>query len=334
MRDPGLSVAVLSLALLAGCQPAHPAAQPTSIAPLEEIFWVAWTRDRGIVVSYAPSADRSLARLGAVDHGRLIDLPVPTLAGCTRVSVNVPIAAKDALDYLATCRDTPDATDSSIHQLSADGTEHLVAPTAPRVLLAGPITPTPDGSAFVAGYGGGVCGTLLWIDATGSRLLPWTITDQGATYRLDVEPDLGGGDCSETGRTDQPTFSADGSTLAFFGSPESVGKTGHARTEARWTIYLADPTIGTSRPLLTGVRSPRGLRYSHDGTRLAFSGGLIDGRTGSWCVDVTTGVVKLVSPDEFDSLDWSPMDDRIVGVVNAEQPGDLLLANVIIVEVP
>ncbi len=328
-----LSLALATL-LAAGCGPAGSTPAPSSLVPPAELWGVAWTTQRGIVVSYStPAGPGSKDRLASIDGGRLYDLPLPDLPGCARVKANAPFALPDGrVGFLAFCGDGLVPTGSVVGILPDAGGPEVIAQTAPRVLTAGQAAALPGG-AFLVGYGGAFCSTIIRVDASGSALLPWTVGEPPRQFRLDVEPS-GQGDCPGTGWADEPTVSPDGGTVAFAASTDAIGKSGQARLDAPRGIYLADPATGQSLLLASGVRDPRGLAFSHDGTRLAFAGQLGDGREGTWVLAVATRALSRAAADQFDWLAWSPDDALIAGLVEAPSEDDPLLSALVTVAAP
>jgi hypothetical protein len=78
--------------------------------------------------------------------------------------------------------------------------------------------------------------------------LPVTISEDGRSFQLDTPVD-GAGKCADTGRAHFPTWSPDGRTIAFLGSPASIGLSGQGRLDAPWNPYLlAATSLSPRRP--------------------------------------------------------------------------------------
>jgi WD40-like Beta Propeller Repeat len=325
---------LLIAVLVSACGTPNAPPSPSPLTAPGVYTGVAWSAAFGVVVSYATRDWLARDRLASIRDGGLDPITTGGLPGCATTSANAPLSlGDDRVAYVATCLDDLEPTVSAIEETSADGSSRVLFDTAPRVVTAGPITANPDASRFALGYGGAFCSTIVWVDATGSHLIPWVIGDPPRQFRLDIEPDRTG-DCADAAWVDQPSFSPDGSTLAFFASPDAMGNLGQARLEARRGLYLADPSTGDARLLLDGIRDPRGLAFAHDGHRLAFAGQLGDGSVGTWSLDVASSDPELVSTTKFEWLAWSPDDTQLVGLAPGAIADDPLLDGVVVVAVP
>lgn len=74
---------------------------------------------------------------------------------------------------------------------------------------------------------------------------------------------------------------------------------------------------------------PRSLKYSPDGSQLAF-GGEIDGDKATWVFEPATGDLRKVHDERFAWLSWSPDGLSIAGlqISNPDQPLDLQVVTI------
>jgi hypothetical protein len=184
----------------------------------------------------------------------------------------------------------------------------------------GPFTVSPNMQWAVIAHGGLICQGLSRFTRSGPDPLPVTISEDGRSFRLDTPVD-GAGKCADTGRAHFPAWSPDGRTIAFFGSPASIGHSGQGRLDAQWNVYLLDATSLSPRRGLAGIHDARGLRWSPDGTRLAFAGQM-GSQKGTWTVKPGDNVSQLISSTDLDWLAWSPDGTRIVGIKAWSPPLD------------
>lgn len=75
-------------------------------------------------------------------------------------------------------------------------------------------------------------------------------------------------------------------------------------------LLLIDPDSGSMTILLSGLEDTRSVKWSPDGSTLAF-GARIDGEDGVWLFDPETQEVQSIWP-EMARFDWSPEGDQMV----------------------
>jgi hypothetical protein len=300
------------------------------------LYGVAWLRDETVVVAFAPERDDTLARLGTVDlaSGEIDELPLHPNQGCTRQQALEPTLLPDGrLGLLYVCQQDDVGHNASIQafDLQSRRFERLFGLESIWV-SSGPFTVSPDLQWAVIAHGGLICEGLSRFSRSAPAPLPVTISDDGRSFRLDTPVD-GAGKCADTGRAHFPTWSPDGKAIAFFGSPASIGRSGQGRLDADWNVYLLDATDLSPRPGLRGVDNARGLRWSPDGTRLAFAGE-IGSQKGTWTVKPGDNVPQLISSTDLDWLAWSPDSTRIVGSKHYVSPSGDLSARLFVIQVP
>jgi hypothetical protein len=147
------------------------------------------------------------------------------------------------------------------------------------------------------------------------------LVGEGAN-RFSLGANLGGDSCRD-GRADWPAWSPDGSRIALFASPDSEGRTGLDRLRSPWDLYISGSDFTKMEPALKDVLSPRGLIWSPDNTRLAFSG-TRDGEPGTWIFDESSNQLTKVSSDDLAWLTWSPDGQRLAGLEEVESPEEAL----------
>jgi hypothetical protein len=289
-----------------------------------------------VVVAFAPERDDTLARLGTVDlaSGEIDELPLPANQGCRRQQTQEPTLLPDGrLGLLYVCEQDDVGHNASIQafELQSQRFERLFGLESIWI-SNGPFTVSPDLQWAVIAHGGLICEGLSRFSRSGPDPLPVTISDEGRSFRLDTPVD-GAGKCADTGRAHFPTWSPDGRTIAFFGSPASIGRSGQGRLDADWNLYLLDATDLSPRRGLRGVYNARALRWSPDGTRLAFAGE-IGSRKGTWTVRPVDNVPHLISSTDLDWLAWSPDGTQMVGAKSYVSAAGDLSARLFVIPVP
>jgi hypothetical protein len=332
-------LAAIVVSLLACGTPTTPSSFPeASRVPVGErnLYGVAWLRNGSVVVAFAPERDDTLARLGTVDlvSGEIDELPLPPNEGCRRQQALEPTLLADGrLGLLYICQQDDVGHNASIQAFDLQGRrfERLFGLESIWV-SSGPFTVSPDLQWAVIAHGGLICEGLSRFSRSGPDPLPVTISDEGRSFRLDTPVD-GAGKCADTGRAHFPTWSPDGHTIAFLGSPSSIGRSGQGRLDADWNVYLLDATSLSPRRGLGGIHDASGLRWSPDGTRLAFAGKM-GSQKGTWTVNPVDNVPHLISSTDVDWLAWSPDGTHIAGTERYVSPSGDVLARLMVIPVP
>jgi len=331
--------AALVVSLLACGTPSDASPLPeASQVPVgdRDLYGVVWLRDGTVVVTFAPERDDTLARLGTVDlvSGGIDELPLPPNEGCRRQQAREPTLLPDGrLGLLYVCEQDDVGHNASIQAFDLQGRrfERLFGLESIWV-SSGPYTVSPDLQWAVIAHGGLICEGLSRFTRSGPAPLPVTISDEGRSFRLDTPVD-GAGKCADTGRAHFPIWSPDGRTIAFLGSPASIGLSSQGRLDAPWNVYLLDATSLSPRPGLRGIHNARGLRWSRDGTQLAFAGE-IGNQKGTWTVRPVDNVPHLISSTDLDWLAWSPNGMQLVATKSYVSPAGDLSARLFVIPVP
>ena len=167
-----------------------------------------------------------------------------------------------------------------------------------------------------------MCGSLIWVD-DGLIDYPDIVIEgeDGESWNLgSFFRDTSRNSCTDQGRASWPAWAPDGSHIAFFGSPESIGVSGQDRLDVPWNLYVIPPSATKARPILGDITHARALAWSPESRWLAFSGGL-DGQEGTWLLNTSNNEAIAISASEALVLAWSPAGDRIAATVPIDPDG-------------
>ncbi len=230
----------------------------------------------------------------------------------------------------------PDTLSLVAYDVRTREVQPLVAATT-RFNVTQTWNPTMDRG--LATYSSLICAGMTWVTPAGFEPLTAVVRDGTRSWRLDEvfwqDPAR---DCGDQARADWPAWSPDGRSVAFFASLPARGVLGQSRLSLPWDLYLLDPATRETQRVLVGLKDPRGLAWSPDGTWLAFSQDWREERSpagqGTWLFAPRTGDLRRLTTTNVDWLAWSPDGRRIVGVRTGPvpprglPPSDLLLFDV------
>ena len=182
----------------------------------------------------------------------------------------------------------------------------------------------------IGSRGDDTCATLLWFSSDGIDYPRVTLKSSGREVVLDQS--LVGSRCGGEPRADWPTWSPDGSSIAFFASPQSVGVHGISRVHVPWNLYVADADLESPREVLADVFYPRSLAWAPNGRWLAFGGSVGEEGQGTWLFAPSTGDLVRVSATPPDWLAWSPSGREMAMVVDEEPTAWPLKALLVILD--
>lgn len=116
-------------------------------------------------------------------------------------------------------------------------------------------------------------------------------------------------------------WSPSGHTIAFVAAPEQ-GRSGIARLDSKFDLYLMNSSGSELRPLLQDFQHPFGLSWSPDNRSIAFAAtfGTLKRQEGVWMAEVSTGKHRLLAPGTFASPVWSPDGKQIAVIQYADDP--------------
>lgn len=334
------------LLLAAACGPSEMKEQPVTDLPLPPSGYagLAWLSDGTLVVA-------DPGRLTEDATSRLLFLSEPSTGayeavaakgdGCLAHEFLSPVALADgSVAFLEMC--------SVEHAPGYLPTEdwflrRLEGPTAPDFPLLlndrldffpGPFSVGPSMDRTLASAGDSMCGSLIWVDDGLIEYPNIVIEDEdGESWNLgSFFRDTSRNSCTDQGRASWPAWAPDGSRIAFFGSPKSIGVSGQDRLDVPWNLYVIPPSAAKARPILGDITHAGALSWSPDLRWLAFSGGL-DDREGTWLFDTSNLQAIAISASEALVLAWSPAGDQIAATVPIEEEGLSLDSKVIVFDV-
>lgn len=280
-----------------------------------EFAGIAVLSDETVVVGHRPDPAVAATLLRVeLETGALSPLDLDVAAPCESPDYLRPSRLPDGrLGALVRCPQSGDTVVVAIDV--ADGDTQVLAELH---TVPGEMAWSPSLDRALADFGSDICGSMAWISNGEIMPLQMSVEAGGRSFALDeAYRHMAGGDCREDGRAAWPSWSAD-DQLAFFASPASIGVEGLERLDMPWSLFIADPTEDSARAVIHDVVSPRGLSWSPDGSRLAFSGDTSAG-SGTWLVD-TQGDLTHVSDVSLDWLTWEPSGTAIIGLWRSGGP--------------
>lgn len=158
--------------------------------------------------------------------------------------------------------------------------------------------------------------TLFWIFDGGYAPLDLVITDQNHSWNLsDDFPDFKANDTGETGTTGRASWSPAGKSIAFFASPNAIGKTSFDRFGVEHYLYLMNPETLQYEVVADNIFSPFLLSWSPDSTYIAFIGkyGFLK-ENGIWLYSAKTNSIIGVSKGIFHGIVWRPNGNSLVAI--------------------
>lgn len=158
--------------------------------------------------------------------------------------------------------------------------------------------------------------TLFWIRPGGFDPLDLEIVDGNRSWNLqDDFPKFTADDTGKTGTTGRASWSPDGNTIAFFASPNAIGKTSFDRFGVEFYLYLMNPETLHYEVVADSIFSPFLLSWSPDSTYIAFIGkyGFLK-ENGIWLYSNKSNSITEVSKGMFQSIVWRPDGNNLVAI--------------------
>ncbi|MGH2536807.1 MAG: TolB family protein [Candidatus Promineifilaceae bacterium] len=188
-------------------------------------------------------------------------------------------------------------------------------------IVAGPLPTTqaaafswnPDMTRGVQALAG-LLGTLYWLTPAGYEPMEVTVGEGARSWslaenlRILLSPDA---DVQlhkrDVGIADNPSWSPDGGTIAFFASTAAINRSGPSRGDGEYHLYLMDPVELRPEPALGKVYYPSFLAWSPDSRWLAFLGraGALRA-SGLWLFNPEDNELELIEAGEILDATWSP----------------------------
>jgi len=257
----------------------------------EARLWTIRPDGSGLAEIETEAANPECTRLDLLGPDRLPDGRLGYLRSCLR-GTNTPLNTLEAFDI-------------------ANGSVQTLVQT--DRLLSHP-TWAPDMQHGYARVGGGICDGIVSLTRQGTGPAPIVVAAEPRPFRIDETFDSSAAqDCTQTVRSVSPALSPDGKTLAFFGSPASIGVKDLARTDVPFDLFLVNLDSMVSTSLLADLTHPSGLHWSPDG-RWLVAGGVRSGKPGVWLVSPSDRQVMPISDVDLGTLAWAPDGRHIVGL--------------------
>lgn len=169
--------------------------------------------------------------------------------------------------------------------------------------------------------------TLYWIYPNGFDPLDLEIRDGNLAWNLkDDFPKFEAADTGESGSTGRASWSPDGKQIAFFASPNAIGKTSFSRFGVEYYLYLLNPETLQYEVVADSIYSPFLLAWSPDSTYIVFIGkrGFLK-QNGIWLYSTKTNTVSKISEGIYQGVVWRS-DNSVVAI----QCEDLQVCNQIV----
>jgi hypothetical protein len=213
------------------------------------------------------------------------------------------------------------------YDLDTGALAQLVDGPLPSSALSGAYTWNPSMTRGIQLASNGLVSTMYWLTPGGAEPMTMTVGEGKQAWSLDVDiATLLAEDRNDLGLVGLADWSPDGGLIAFWASPDAVGRDGHSRADAEWQLYLMTPSELVPQSVLIGIYDPHNLKWSPDGQWLAFYGESgIWRQQGLWLYSVATGELRLVAQGDYSERDmaWSLDGQAILSnrCCSPENPG-------------
>ena len=158
--------------------------------------------------------------------------------------------------------------------------------------------------------------TLYWIWRDGFGPLDLVITDQDKSWNLkNFFPDFPDSETLRSGNTGRAVWSPDGYTIAFFASPDAIGKTEFDRFYAEYNLYLMDADQLEPKAVLSSIYFPFIIKWSPDSKYIALIGqyGLLK-QEGIWLYTVESNSIQNIAKGNFQDILWNADNKSLIAI--------------------
>ncbi|MBE7529102.1 MAG: PD40 domain-containing protein [Ardenticatenaceae bacterium] len=259
--------------------------------------------------------------------GQLQEIPLAVDPLCRWQNYLAPTSLPDGrLGLAKNCAgrwpDKPPGLDMAAYLMGYDFdtgiTEQIVSEPLPEGLgLSGTFSWNPDMSRGVVA-GGSLFGTLYWVTPTGSMPMTVTVGEGSDTWSLAENFRVmqnRENNAMHIGVAKTPAWSHDGNTIAFFASPEAVGRSGQSRVTGSYNLYLMDPDTLQPEVVLSDLYFPHLLEWSPDDNWLLLSAEAGSKRVrGLWLFSRAESSLQLIAQGSFRDINWSPDGQKIAAI--------------------
>lgn len=148
--------------------------------------------------------------------------------------------------------------------------------------------------------------------------LDLTISDEGKIWNVkDDFPDFQGAESGKTGNEGYVDWSGDGNSIAFFASPEGIGKSGGQRFSIEYNMYVMGADLKDPKRIFGDVTYPHILHWSPNSKSIAFLGeyGALN-RDGLWLYLLKEDRVINIARGHFRDFLW--VDDKTLVAIKCD----------------
>lgn len=150
---------------------------------------------------------------------------------------------------------------------------------------------------------GSLGGTLYWISPDGPEPMDIVVGEGSQSWAMsDALTDFWDTSLSleewpSPGISQNPAWSPEGETIAFFAAPSATGLDGLARANVPYNLYFMSPIKRQPEIVLENLRNPFALRWSPDGQALLLDAcvGMVQ-QCGLWSYSVEEDSLHLIAP--------------------------------------
>lgn len=298
--------------------------------PQEDYTYLEWLPDGKLILSISTpvkGSSRTTIKHFLFDNGGLQEIPLATDPLCQWDMYLFPTSLPDgrlglAKDCAGRWPDKPPGMDMAAYLMAYNFdsgiTEQIVSEPLPAGLgLSGIFSWNPDMSRGVVA-GGSLFGTLYWVTPTGSMPMTVTVGEGSDTWSLAENFRVmqnRENNAVDIGIAKAPAWSHDGNRIAFFASPEAVGRSGQSRATGRYNLYLMDPSTLQPEAVLSDLYFAHLLAWSPDDQWL-----LLNTRVGSeqtqglWLFLPAERKLELIAQGSFGDMSWSPDGQKVAAI--------------------